>query len=95
MIDSVKLIPIKVIKFLLPGYKIPNRSPWEQIAGPVSLSVGDFSSEALSGKSAPDFPLRISGVIGQRGEKTGNSIQIGGPFGNTGMNDHRLSKPAS
>jgi hypothetical protein len=36
---------------------------WGQIVGPLSLSVSDFSNAALSGKSAPDFPLRISGAI--------------------------------
>jgi hypothetical protein len=60
-----------------------------------SLAVSDFSSAALNGKSAPDFPLRISGAIGQHAEIKINSLQIGGAFGKTVMNDYRLSKPGS
>jgi len=67
---------------------------WGQIAAPLSLSVSDFSSEALSGKSALNFPLRISATIDQHAEFTRFSIPAVGTFRKTAMNDpHPSDRP--
>ena len=38
VLASVSLIPIKVIKILLPSYKIPDPLPWAQLAGPLAAA---------------------------------------------------------
>ena len=35
MLASVAPLPVKVIKTLLPSYKIPEPLPWAQLAGPL------------------------------------------------------------
>lgn len=38
VLASVSLVPIKVIRTLLPAYKIPNPLPWAQLAGPLAAA---------------------------------------------------------
>ena len=39
VLASVSLVPIKVIRTLLPTYKIPDPLPWAQLAGPLAAAV--------------------------------------------------------
>ncbi len=59
MIDSVSLIPVKVIKPLPTGYQIPDPLPWAQLAGPLSLSVTDFNLQRLAENRRMLFRLRF------------------------------------